>query len=69
MTSSDTSYIEAINEFRGINHVTIHLSTDDGEPLCAGRREEGNDLYGPHKVGVTPNHIDVCPNCKEAYES
>lgn len=57
--------MKAIGEFRGVYHVTIHIPDEDGGPLCDGRREPGNELYGPHEMAVTPCHPDVCPNCRE----
>lgn len=57
--------MRAINEFRGVNHVTIHIPDENGKPICSGRREQGNELHGPHEVSVTPEHTDVCPNCRD----
>lgn len=57
--------MKALNEFQGVYHVTIHVPDGDGEPLCSAPREAGNDLYGPHEVGVTPSHVDVCEDCRE----
>lgn len=57
--------MKALNEFQGVNHVSIHIPDEDGEPLCDAPREEGNDIYGPHEVAVTPNHVDVCDDCRE----
>lgn len=57
--------MQALNEFQGVYHVSIHIPDENGDPLCDAPREPENDLYGPHEVGVTPEHVDVCPNCRE----
>lgn len=57
--------MKALNEFKGVDHVSIHVPDEDGDPLCSAPREQANDLYGPHEVAVTPSHVDVCPTCRE----
>ena len=59
--------MKAISEFRGVNHVSIHLPDGEGDPLCDAPREKGNDLFGPHEMAVTPNHVDVCQDCSELW--
>lgn len=57
--------MKALGEFRGVNHVSIHIPDENGDPLCNAPREAGNELYGPHEMAVTPGHIDVCDDCVE----
>lgn len=57
--------MRSLNEFQGIYHVATHIPDGNGEPICGGLREPGNELHGPHEVAVTPNHVDVCADCRD----
>lgn len=57
--------MKALIEFQGVYHVAVHIPDEDGNPVCGGKREPQNEIHGPHDVGVTPEHTDVCPNCRE----
>lgn len=57
--------MQALNEFRGVDHVTIHIPDEDDKPICGGRREPGNELYGPHEVAITPDYVDICLDCRD----